>query len=87
MGVGGNSNGLLYFLCRVNYPNTFFDKPDIREKCHKQNISLLIKNDWIKCEMDDVVKVFPLFLKCHPKRVLIIARCNLKERSGVIILF
>lgn len=24
MGVGGASNGLLYFLCHVNHPNTVF---------------------------------------------------------------
>lgn len=47
-GVGGNRNGLLHFLCHVNYPNMFFDKPGIREKCHKQKISLYLKNDWIK---------------------------------------
>lgn len=46
-GVGGNGNALLHFLRHVNYPNMFFDKPGIREKCHKQKISLYLKNDWI----------------------------------------
>lgn len=56
-----------------NYLNMLLDKPGIREKYCKQNISSFLENVWIKekYDMDDIIKGVHSSLKHHPKRILI----------------